>query len=331
MPTIASAPIISGSSAATRLRKKSSESRKRSGKASISARCRSDSTCLLTCSWAIAGPPTSTPGRPASSLLDRFGGVLPRLVVGRRQGDGEVGRVAVAGDEVARAGVVVAGHRGDVVALAQLALRPRSTRARVAGCGDRRVLEQDDHRGVAVARPPRAALRPGRSRCRGRRRRRGRAGRRREPPSAPAKRKKTIASRPTRRAWPSARRARASNISGSFRLRARRDSSAAARSRSHHSAAHSLNSIPKRRTSRGSCRRSTLRGLRPIGLDLAQRARPCGGGRRAMSRRVARRLARAGGRRRRRASASPRGASRRSAGGSPSQACSASRPSAVSS
>ena len=37
VPTIARPPIISGSSAATRLRKKSSESRKSSGKASISA------------------------------------------------------------------------------------------------------------------------------------------------------------------------------------------------------------------------------------------------------------------------------------------------------
>ena len=62
VPTIASPPIINGSSAATRLRKKSSESRKRRGKASSSAIRRSFSTCLLTCSWATAAPPTTIPG-----------------------------------------------------------------------------------------------------------------------------------------------------------------------------------------------------------------------------------------------------------------------------
>ena len=66
VPTIASPPIISGSTEATRLRKKSSESRKSSGKASSSAIRRSFSTCLLTCSWATAAPPTTTPGSPES-------------------------------------------------------------------------------------------------------------------------------------------------------------------------------------------------------------------------------------------------------------------------
>jgi hypothetical protein len=65
--TIASAPIISGSSAATRLRKKRSESRKRRGKASISAICRSFSTCWFTCSLARANPPTRTSSSPLRS------------------------------------------------------------------------------------------------------------------------------------------------------------------------------------------------------------------------------------------------------------------------
>ena len=72
MPTIARAPIISGSSDATRLRKKSSESRKSSGKASISAVRRSCSTCLFTCSLATAMPPTETPGSPSSSSSTRL-------------------------------------------------------------------------------------------------------------------------------------------------------------------------------------------------------------------------------------------------------------------
>jgi hypothetical protein len=72
VPTIAKAPIISGSKEATRLRKKTSESRKSSGKASISAVRRSFSTCLLTCSLARAMPPTETPGSPASSSSIRL-------------------------------------------------------------------------------------------------------------------------------------------------------------------------------------------------------------------------------------------------------------------
>ena len=54
VPTIAIPPIRSGSSAATRLRKKSSESRNSRGKASISARRRSCSVWVLTCSSARA-------------------------------------------------------------------------------------------------------------------------------------------------------------------------------------------------------------------------------------------------------------------------------------
>ena len=101
MPTIARPPIISGSRAATPLRKKSSESRKRSGKASSSAFRRSFSTCLLTCSWARAMPPTETLGSIRKVVGDRLGSVLLGLVVGRLQADREIGRVAVAGDEVA--------------------------------------------------------------------------------------------------------------------------------------------------------------------------------------------------------------------------------------
>ena len=54
VPTIARPPTSSGSAAATRLRKKSDESRNRSGNASSSARLRSDSVCLFTCSVATA-------------------------------------------------------------------------------------------------------------------------------------------------------------------------------------------------------------------------------------------------------------------------------------
>ena len=50
------------------------------------------------------------PGAAGEPVIDRLGRVLPGLVLGRPQGDGEVGLAAVAGDEGARAGVVVAGH-----------------------------------------------------------------------------------------------------------------------------------------------------------------------------------------------------------------------------
>jgi hypothetical protein len=71
VPTIASPPTSSGKSAATRLRKKSSESRKRRGNANSSAVRRSFSTCSLAWFSATAGPPTLTPRLPASESTMR--------------------------------------------------------------------------------------------------------------------------------------------------------------------------------------------------------------------------------------------------------------------
>ena len=130
VPTIARPPIISGSSEATRLRKKSSESRKSSGKASISAICRSFSTCLLTCSWATAEPPTTTPGWAESRSAMSSPVSCQLLSSVGLQGDGEVGGAAVVGDEGGGVGVVVAGHRLDVGACRAPALSSASTRAR---------------------------------------------------------------------------------------------------------------------------------------------------------------------------------------------------------
>ncbi len=185
VPTIARPPIISGSSEATRLRKKSSESRKRSGKASSSAIRRSFSTCSLTCFWATAKPPTRTPGWAESCLAIAAAGVLHRLVAGRLQGDREVGRFAVARDEGGGVGVVVAGDRGDV--------RPRAppgARARAPGPGStaRRPARSRPRRSppARAARRARAVRAPARSRSPGRRRRRGPGGSR---PSRRARRR----------------------------------------------------------------------------------------------------------------------------------------------
>ena len=71
VPTIARPPTSSGSIAATRLRKKSSERTNRNGNANSSARRRSLSTWALTCFWATAEPPTVTPGSPASESAIR--------------------------------------------------------------------------------------------------------------------------------------------------------------------------------------------------------------------------------------------------------------------
>ena len=57
-------PTASGSSAATRLRKTSSENSSRIGAASVCARWRSDSTCSPTWLKATIPPPTVTPGSP---------------------------------------------------------------------------------------------------------------------------------------------------------------------------------------------------------------------------------------------------------------------------
>jgi hypothetical protein len=69
--TIATPPTRTGSSAATRLRKKTKESRNRSGKASISARARSSDTCSFTWRSATSPPPSVTPGIPPSSAESR--------------------------------------------------------------------------------------------------------------------------------------------------------------------------------------------------------------------------------------------------------------------
>jgi hypothetical protein len=59
-------PMASGSSAAIRPRKTTSETRKSSGKASSSARARSSCTWVPTCSPMTSGPPTTTPGCSSS-------------------------------------------------------------------------------------------------------------------------------------------------------------------------------------------------------------------------------------------------------------------------
>ena len=56
------APTITGSRAATTLRKTTSESRNSSGNASSSARARSSCTCSDTCVKASWPPPAVTPG-----------------------------------------------------------------------------------------------------------------------------------------------------------------------------------------------------------------------------------------------------------------------------
>ena len=55
-------PTASGSSAAITPRKTKSESTKRIGKASSSARAMSSETCVPTCSWATELPPSATSG-----------------------------------------------------------------------------------------------------------------------------------------------------------------------------------------------------------------------------------------------------------------------------
>ena len=71
VPTMASAPTSRGSSAATMLRKNSSESANSSGKASNSARWRSDSTVRLVSEKATARPPRRTPGIPSKRFSKR--------------------------------------------------------------------------------------------------------------------------------------------------------------------------------------------------------------------------------------------------------------------
>ena len=65
------APTATGSSAATTLRKTTSESRNSSGKASISARARSCSICSLTWANARSPPPAVTPGSRSTRSFRR--------------------------------------------------------------------------------------------------------------------------------------------------------------------------------------------------------------------------------------------------------------------
>ena len=222
-----------------------------------------------------------TPGRPSSCSAIVGAAVLPLLVVGRLQGDREVGRAAVVGDEVGGAGVVVAADRLDVAAARRSSRSSAATRAR-----RRRARRPARARGRRSRRGPR---RPASSSCLlgldasrspGRRRRRGRAGRR---PSRRARRRggrSAIAIRPIRRARRSARRARASNIR--LLLLSAAGSSSSASIRSHQSANHSLNSIPP-------C--STISGERVVLLDRLRFHRPqlLGDARGARSR-IARRI-----------------------------------------
>ena len=63
---IVAPPTASGSSAATTLRNTNSDSRKRIGKASSSARAMSSDTCSPTWSRAMSLPPSVTPGMRSS-------------------------------------------------------------------------------------------------------------------------------------------------------------------------------------------------------------------------------------------------------------------------
>ena len=96
-PIRLTAPRSSGSEAATRPRKKSSESTNSSGKANSSARCRSSSPWVETCSSAMIEPPSTTSGSPPSAALDRLqhlGVVAAGLDPGQ-----EIDLVAGLGDE----------------------------------------------------------------------------------------------------------------------------------------------------------------------------------------------------------------------------------------
>ena len=184
VPTIARPPIISGSSAATRLRKNSSESRKSSGKASISAIRRSFSTCLLTCSWATAAPPTTTPGLAGELVGDRRRR-LPATACRRSASARRRSRWSrpSLGDEGGGVGVVVAGDR-----LRRRRGGARCARAPRPGPGSRawRPARPRPRRAPPATRSPASCsrslrLRP--SRSPGRRRRRGRGGSATEPPT----------------------------------------------------------------------------------------------------------------------------------------------------
>ena len=152
---IVAVPTASGSSAATRLRKTSSENSSRIGAASISARCRSDSTCSPTWLKATIAAADRHAGLAAQALHERVG----RLVlVGRRvEGHRQVDRAAVLGDQRRRARRLAA-RRPPATSSSSRSSRapPRSLRLGLRRAGLR--AEPDEHDRVGRGRAPRRAL-----------------------------------------------------------------------------------------------------------------------------------------------------------------------------
>ena len=149
VPTMARPPTSSGSSAATKLRKKISESTNSRGNAYTSAVRRSCSTCVFTSFCATARPADLHAGQPGELVGDALTGVLERVVVGRLERGGEVGRAPVPGDEGARSGGVEARDGGHV------RVAPKPGRERVDSgapprAADVDALKQHDHAGLAV-------------------------------------------------------------------------------------------------------------------------------------------------------------------------------------
>ena len=150
---IAVAPTATGSSAATTLRKTTSDSRNSSGKASSSARARSCSICSLTCMKASRPPPAVTPGLALDALLQPLGGGV--LVHAGAEGGEQVGRAAVAGDELGRLAAADGDHLGDV-GVAQRARDARDLLARLRGVD--RCAEPHERDQVGRRRPSGRAL-----------------------------------------------------------------------------------------------------------------------------------------------------------------------------
>src|SRR6266496_3610523 len=97
VPMIATPPTSSGKSAATRLRKKSRESSKRSGKASELGRAYVVLDLLVHLALRERRPAHADASLAGERIRDPRGGVLAALVVGRLEVDGEVGRVSGTG------------------------------------------------------------------------------------------------------------------------------------------------------------------------------------------------------------------------------------------
>ena len=246
VPTIASPPIISGSKAATPLRKNQKVSRKSSGKTRISAVRRSCSTCVFTCCGREGVAADRDAGLPRKLVLDLFPGVLQLLVAGGLQGDPEIGRAAVLRDEVATLGLGVADHALHVPIALHLLLDRRDPLP-AGGLGGGGVLDQHDHADVAEARGLEPVGRRSRSAWTGRPPRRGRDAWRRSRRAAPAMTKK-IAARITVR-LPCRCASDASELNITYLLSAPTRAPAvcfsrSSAARSNHSAVHSLISMP---------------------------------------------------------------------------------------